>query len=218
MKLKIQKEGKIKSYNLINSWSDVNLERWAELIKIKTDKNSEDALETLTVLSDMPKKVIRELSLEDVSKILKKVSEMQSLADTKLVRIIEIEGKEYGFHPNLDDITLGEYADIETLLKEDVSDVLPEIMSILYRPIVEKTENGYTIEKYNGNIAVRKELMKNLTGEQVQSALVFFWTLGVEFFRSIQLCLMELSREAMKGVREMISEKSGMVRNNISTN
>tara|TARA_R100000655_G_C2990114_1_gene192993 strand:- start:17 stop:658 length:642 start_codon:yes stop_codon:yes gene_type:complete len=209
MKLKIQKEGKIKSYNLINSWSDVNLERWAELIKIKTDKNSEDALETLTVLSDMPKKVIRELSLEDVSKILKKVSEMQSLADTKLVRIIEIEGKEYGFHPNLDDITLGEYADIETLLKEDVSDVLPEIMSILYRPIVEKTENGYTIEKYNGNIAVRKELMKNLTGEQVQSALVFFWTLGVEFFRSIQLCLMELSREAMKGVREMISEKSG---------
>ena len=34
-----------------------------------------------------------------------------------LKNVIEIDGVEYGFHPNLDDITLGEYADLETFIK-----------------------------------------------------------------------------------------------------
>jgi len=31
MKVKIKKAGKTKDYNLINSWSDVTLEKWVKL-------------------------------------------------------------------------------------------------------------------------------------------------------------------------------------------
>ena len=49
-------------------------------------------------------------------------------------------------------------------------------MAILYRPIVEETDSGiYTIEAYDGNIAIRAEQMRKMSAEQVQNALVFFY-------------------------------------------
>jgi len=212
MKLKVKKEGKTENYNLINSWSEVNLEKWGKLLSIKSKDNSVDAIETLSVLTDMPKKIIRSLNLTDVSKILSKVAEMQRLSDTNLVRVIEIDGKEYGFHPNLDEITLGEYADIETLIKDgNMTENLPELMAILYRPITEKKNDIYSIEAYDGQIEIRREIMKGMKGEQVQSALVFFWILGKQFLQSIPLYLQELSLETtMKTLQETTSEKGGV--------
>ena len=171
-----------------------------------------DAIETLSVLTDMPKKIIRSLNLTDVSKILSKVAEMQKMSDTNLVRVIEIDGKEYGFHPNLDEITLGEYADIETLIKDgNMTENLPELMAILYRPITEKKNDIYSIEAYDGQLEVRREIMKGMKGEQVQSALVFFWILGKQFLLSIPSYLQELSLETtMKTLQETTSEKGGV--------
>ena len=38
---------------------------------------------------------------------------------------------EYGFHPDLDSITLGEYADIETFIKNGIEKNLPELWQSL---------------------------------------------------------------------------------------
>ena len=135
MKVKIKKEGKIKEYNLINSWKDVTLEKWVKLSSEK-ESTTKEAEETIAALSDIPKKLINKLSIKDVAVIMSKVAELQAKQDTKLKRIIEVEGKEYGFHPDLDSITLGEYADLETFIKNGVEEHLPEVMAVLYRPIV----------------------------------------------------------------------------------
>ena len=45
----------------------------------------------------------------------------------------------YGFIPNLSEITMGEYIDIEGHCKEAHNN-LHKIMSILYRPIVKETK------------------------------------------------------------------------------
>ena len=43
---------------------------------------------------------------------------------------------------------------------------MPELMAILYRPVVEEAGNGiYTIEAYDGNIAIRAEQMKKMSAE-----------------------------------------------------
>ena len=55
---------------------------------------------------------------------MKRISYLQEKADTSLKRIIKINNIEYGFHPNLEEITLGEYADIETYLKNGLEDNL----------------------------------------------------------------------------------------------
>tara|TARA_R100001443_G_scaffold18073_5_gene28757 strand:+ start:1538 stop:2179 length:642 start_codon:yes stop_codon:yes gene_type:complete len=175
MKIKIKKEGKTKEFKLISKWSDVNLDKWLKLIEFQTGSKTQEAEETIAAMSDIPKQLIRELSLKDVAVIMEKVAELQAGQDSSLKKIIEIDGVEYGFHPNLDDITLGEYADLETFIKMGIEKHLPEVMAILYRPILEKENNVYTIEAYSGDLTIRAEKMKKMSAEQVQSALVFFY-------------------------------------------
>jgi len=178
MKVKIKKEGKVKQFKLINSWADVTLSTWISLVDFATGTKTEEATETIAALSDIPKQLVKELALSDVAVIMSKIAELQAKQDTTLKRIIEINDVEYGFHPDLNKITLGEYADIEQFIKNGIETNLPELMAILYRPIKYKKENIYIIDAYDGEITMRTEEMKQMTAEQVQSALVFFYHLG----------------------------------------
>jgi len=191
MKVKIKKEGKVETFKLINSWEEVTLELWLQLIDFETGTKTEEATETIAALSDIPKKLIKELALSDVAAIMSKIGELQAKQDTKLKRIIEINGVEYGFHPDLDSISLGEYADIEQFIKNGIDKQLPELMSVLYRPVKLKKNDIYIIDSYDGDIRLRAEEMKQMSAEQVQSALVFFYTLGKVLSEILPLYLME---------------------------
>ena len=177
MKVKIKKQGKKETYSTINSWEDVNLETWIKLIELESGSKSKEAEETIAALSDIPNKLIKELSIRDVAVIMNQIAEAQSKQNTVLKKIIEIDGIEYGMHPNLDDLTLGEYADIETFIKGGLEKNMPEMMAVLFRPITEKGEsdNVYVIEGYDGDLTIRTEIMKKMSAEQVQSCLVFFY-------------------------------------------
>ena len=179
MKVKIKKGVKSKEFNLINSWSDVTLETWLKLIDFETGTKTEEATETIAALSDIPRQLVKELALSDVAVIMSKIGELQAKQDTDLKRLIEINDVEYGFMPDLDSISLGQYADIETFIKNGIDKNLPELMAVLYSPVKKKNDNGvYIIDAYDGDIRLRAEEMKQMSAEQVQSALVFFYTLG----------------------------------------
>jgi len=195
MKVKIKKEGKVKEFNLINSWEEVTLEKWLQLIDFETGTKTEEATETIAALSDVPKQLVKELALSDVANIMSKIGELQAKQDTKLKRIIEINDIEYGWHPDLDSITLGEYADIEQFIKNGIETNLPELMAVLYRPIKEKKNDIYIIDAYDGDIRMRTEEMKQMSAEQVQSALVFFYHLGKALSEILPLYLMEKLKE-----------------------
>ena len=167
MKVKVKKEGKVKEFKLISSWEDVTLETWLSLIDFETGTKTEEATETIVALSNIPKQLVKELALKDVATIMSRIAQLQQEQDTKLKRIIEIDGIEYGFHPDLDSITLGEYADIETFIKNGIEKNLPELMAVLYRPIKEKKNDIYVIDAYDGNIRLRTEEMKKMSAEQV---------------------------------------------------
>ena len=209
MKVKIKKQGKKETYNTINSWSDVTLEKFAELTELSKGSKAKEAEETLATLSDMPRKLIKELSLRDVSIILGKMAELQGEQETILKKTIEIDGKEYGMHPDLSEITLGEYADIETLIKEGLEKNMPELMSVLFRPITEKNGSVYTIAAYDGNITIRAEEMKKMSAEQVQNTLVFFWHFVKELSEILPSYLMERTQEIVTELQTEISQKDG---------
>ena len=198
MKVKIKKKGKEKTYNLIDSWSDVSLEKWIELINVETGSKTKEAEETIAAFSDIPRKLVKELPLKDVAIIMEKIAELQVEQSTLLKKVIEIDGVEYGMHPNLDSITLGEYADIETLIKDGLEKNMPELMAVLFRPVIEKSESNseaYTIEAYDGEIAIRAEEMKKMSAEQVQSSLFFFFNFVKELLKILPSFLLELIQE-----------------------
>ena len=176
MQVKIKKEGKTKNYNIVDSWEDVTLEKFMQLTMEEDVSKTKEVEQTIALLSDLPQTLIKELSLRDVTNIFEKLAELQVQENEMLTTTLTIDGVEYGMHPDLSEITLGEYADIETYVKMGLQKHLPEIMAILFRPIVEKEGDVYTIEAYNGDIKIRAEKMKQMNAEQVQKVLVFFWT------------------------------------------
>lgn len=209
MKVKIKKKGKVKEFKLISSWKDVTLEKWIKLVDFHNGTKSSEALETIAELSNIPKDLIKQLELKDVALIMSKVAEMQQEQNSSLKRVIEIEGKRYGFHPDLDSITLGEWSDIETFIKQDIEKNLPEVMAILYREIEEEKNDIYTVKAYDGNISIRTEVMKKMSAEQVQSALVFFYHFVTKLSEILPSYLMERLKEMNKQLPQNLLPKSG---------
>ena len=211
MNIKIKKDKEVKRFKLINDWSDVTLDKWLKLIKLKKLSKAKEAKETISVLSDIPKSLIDKLALKDIVVLMSKLSKMQEDENNTLKNIINIEGRKYGFHPDLDSITLGEYADLETLLKNGVENNLPELMAILYRPIIEESSTGvYTIDAYDGNISIRAEEMKKMSAEQVQSALVFFYLLGKELLMTLPFVLTQQQKEMTQLLQQINLQKNGV--------
>jgi len=211
MNIKIKKDKEVKRFKLINDWSDVTLDKWLKLIKLKKLSKAKEAKETIAVLSDIPESLIDKLALKDIALLMGKLSEMQEDKNSILKNIINIEGKKYGFHPDLDSITLGEYADIETYLKNGVEKSMPELMAILYRPIIEESSTGvYTIDAYDGNISIRAEEMKKMSAEQVQSALVFFYLLGKELLMTLPFVLTQQQKEMTQLLQQINLQKNGV--------
>ena len=210
MKVKIKKKGKVKNFKLIDSWKDVTLEKWVKLMEFHKLTKTKEAEETIAALSNIPKKLIKELALKDVAILMSSLAELQQDKKSSLKRIIEIDGKRYGFHPNLDDITLGEWADLETFMKSNMEKNMAEIMAILYRPIIEETASGvYTIEAYNGNISIRAEQMKKMSSIEVQSALVFFWRFVNVLLTNSALFLTDKLKGMKMQLQQNLLQKSG---------
>jgi hypothetical protein len=195
MKVKINKEGKVKEFKLINKWEDVTIETYSKLMTFTNGTKSSEALATLTELSNIPKELLNQLELKHIVLMLEKLSQLQSQEDTTLKNIIEINGVEYGFMPDLDSISLGQYADIETFIKNGIDKNLPELMAVLYSPIKLKKNDIYIIEPYDGDIRLRAEEMKQMSATQVHSALVFFYHFGSVLLTIMQLSLIEVLQE-----------------------
>jgi hypothetical protein len=189
MQVNIKKDGKKNTYNLIKT---------------------KEALDTITMLSDIPRKLVKELSINDVSNILNKIAELQNKAKSRFKKVIKVDGVEYGFHPDLSEITLGEYADIETYIQAGIENNLAKMMAVLYRPIVERNGKYYTIKRYDGSeVRMRAEKFKKMKAVDVNSCLVFFWTLGNELSTILPLYLMERIREVKQSLQMKSSPKSG---------
>ena len=85
-----------------------------------------------------------------------------------------LNGIEYGFIPNLDEITYGENRD----LVEYINDwqTMHKAMAVAYRPISTKRKEKYVIEEYDGT-GERPELMQDMPLEIVQGMNIFFYNL-----------------------------------------
>ena len=74
-----------------------------------------------------------------------------------------------------------------------------KIMAVLYRPIVEKSGKYYSIEAYESSgMKLRAQVFKKMKAEDVNSCLVFFWSLGSELSTILPLSLMERTQKILK--------------------
>ena len=97
-----------------------------------------------------------------------------------------LNGIEYGFIPNLDDISQGEYMDLDNYIV-DVAN-MHRSMAVMFRPIKTKLKDKYIIEPYAGS-DVYAEKMLDAPLDVVLASRVFFYHLGRELLKSTLIYL-----------------------------
>lgn len=99
----------------------------------------------------------------------------------KFTPTFKIGDLEFGFIPELEEITFGEYVDLDSHLQS--WDNFHKAMAVLYRPI--KTRNGekYDIKDYDPSVDMQ-ELMRFAPLDVCISASLFFWTLESELLQA----------------------------------
>jgi hypothetical protein len=100
---------------------------------------------------------------------------------TKFKNRFKLNGVEFGFIPDLEEISWGEYIDIESNIGDFQN--IHKALAVMYRPIVKDVKGKYEIEPYKGDLSY-SEVLKYAPLDVVLPASVFFWTLGIELISS----------------------------------
>ena len=121
----------------------------------------------------------------------------------QLIRRFTLKGQEYGFIPNLDEMTLGEYVDLDTFIGD--TDNLHRAMAVLYRPIEQKNRNNYNIVEYTG---ADTEAMKDMPLDVAFGAMLFFYRLGMDLSEAMMNYLEEAEQSNL--IQHLSSEENGV--------
>ena len=122
-----------------------------------------------------------------------------------MITTFTLNKKEYGFIPNLDEMTLGEYIDLDN----SVSDwqQMHKAMAVLFRPITYKKKQTYLIQEYE---AEGGDELRGMPLDVVLGSLFFFYNLRKELLNTIPSYLkLEMQKKGMTIVEKLPSQKSG---------
>ena len=120
---------------------------------------------------------------------------------TKRFKLLDVD---MGFIPKLDDMSLGEYVDVESSIG-DWQD-MHKAMAVLFRPVNFSQKDKYTIAPYSPSEEV-KELMKEMPLSVVMGAVVFFYNLGIELSKaSLNFLEMEVKRAKTSHLKEALEQ------------
>ena len=155
------------------SLEDITVEQYQKLLELPEEMDDMDRLmQSVEILIGKPQDYLDQMERADLLKISELVAQIMTQQEAELQQRITIDGKTYGFHPNLSKLTVGEFADLETLCQQGYTDNLPQILGILYRPIVEEYGDFYRIENYDGED--RSEYFRQAPASVAVSASAFF--------------------------------------------
>lgn len=136
------------------SYDDITLRKWLVLQKeLKNYEDDEDATTAILLyhLCGLEPEWLKGISVDDYTILKHELIGFLGKTDLELQRFIQIDGVEYGFEPNLSNMSYGAYADITKFKNITIDDNWARIMSILYRPVNDKSFGNYSIKPYDGD-------------------------------------------------------------------
>jgi hypothetical protein len=163
---------------LPSSLSEIPLSRYQKFVKTKEASNDEEfiAQKMIQIFCGIDLSEVGKIKMKDLNGLITHFTEVFS-EKPKLVRHFKIKNIEFGFIPKLDEITFGEYVDLENHLQN--WETYHKAMAVMYRPIKEKQKDKYSIVDYEPNEDMQ-DLMRFAPLDVAISASLFFWTLGSE--------------------------------------
>jgi len=186
-----------------DSLSEITLEQYQKFLKIQKDNEDETflAVKMIEIFCGIRGDHIMKMkasSIRDITGILTDMFNQKP----PLVREFTMKGKEYGFIPKLEDMSFGEYVDLDTYMG-DIENI-HKAMAVLYRPITLKQNDKYLIEEYEGDDT---EIMKDMPMDAVLSSIIFFYNLGMDLSKAMLNSLQDQENKDL--VQQLTLEKNG---------
>mgnify|MGYP003134765399 CR=1 FL=1 len=201
------------------SLGQITLGQYQDYLKILDKWDKEDhvylKMKILQIFCKMSPEDVQRINLKKFEDTIAHINDLFGTDTNTLIRRFKMSGKdkdgnkiqvEYGFIPKLDDISFGEYIDLETYISDWSQ--MEKAMAVLFRPITNVTKDYYTIEEYEGS-SKHATILKDMPLDVALSATVFFYRLGIKLQKYIMDSLAsQTNKEATQGSKRT-SEGSG---------
>ena len=190
--------------NVPTSLSEVTLGQYQKFLKIAEDNPEGNFLNAkmIEIFCGIPLSDSYKLKMSSVTAIIDILNELLSQTP-KRVEQFTMNGVQYGFIPDLDEMSLGEYVDLDGSASDWNN--MHIAMNVLYRRIKIKKSGKYNIVDYN---VENPEKMKDMPLDAAIGSLFFFYNLGMEL--SKHTILYSSNQAEMEAYQEqLISETNG---------
>jgi hypothetical protein len=169
--------------------SGITLKQYQQYLKVyeKWDREDEVYIKTkmLQIFCGLPIEDTLKIPLASFDSTIEHLMTCLN-SETPLIRRFTMSGKdkegndaelEFGFIPKLDDISFGEFIDLETYIVD--WQTMHKAMAVLFRPIIHKKREFYRIDDYGGSDRY-SDVMLDMPVSVALGASVFFYRLGTK--------------------------------------
>jgi hypothetical protein len=162
--------------NIPNTLNEITLGQYQKYLKIQDNNEDENflAMKMIEIFCGLRGDTIYAMKAKSIKDITGVLTEMFN-DKPPLVKKFKMNNTEYGFIPMLEDMSFGEYVDLDTYIGDFEN--IHRAMAVLYRPVKQTHKEKYLIEDY---IAEDNDIMKNMPMDAVLSSILFFYHLGID--------------------------------------
>jgi len=194
----------------------IKLRQYQEYLKVQ--KDNEDVEDAQNFLNSKCIQIFCGLTLKESYNLPVKMFDgvLQQIGKcfeepTPLIKEFSMTGSNgvevsFGMIPSLDEMTFGEYIDLENFMSD--WDSMHKAMAVLYRPITFNKNGKYLIEDYDGTDKYW-EVMKDAPVNVALGAMVFFYRLGKKLCKYTMDYLLLQQNQKGASVQEKDSERNG---------
>ena len=162
------------------------------------------AQRTVEVFCGIPFSNVILMSHKDVKEISQDMVELVN-KDVDFQHRFKIQSQEFGFMPDMEEMTSGEFADLCAYIGKPED--MHKAMAVMFRPITNRVGDKYDIYPYNGSKEFG-DLMKFMPLGIALGAMVFFYNLAKELANATHLSILqEMEKEISQD--KQISQKDG---------
>tara|TARA_A200000159_G_C7260943_1_gene313020 strand:+ start:266 stop:898 length:633 start_codon:yes stop_codon:yes gene_type:complete len=136
--------------NIPENLNEISLGQYQQWLRITEDKEIDEFLKQkmVEIFCNIPLDQVIKIQALEIDAIVEILSKMFD-EKPQLQNTFKLNGVEYGFIYNLDEMSSGEFMDLDNYLLDFQQ--IHNAMKVLYRPIKHKTNKGqYLIEDYTG--------------------------------------------------------------------
>ena len=186
--------------------NDITLEQYQRFALINTEEQDKEffMFKTIEIFCGVDIALVSKMRLKDAESISNEVLEVLQ-QNVPFTNKFELDGVKYGFIPDLQAISLGEFIDLEEGLSKDKD--FHKAASVMFRPIVKEFGELYTIDGYEASTEMH-HVMKQAPVGIISAAIVFFYNIAKELLKASQDFSNQEKEEAMTILEKLNSQRN----------